>query len=46
MRLRSFLVSEKVEIVVLNELDFDSLPTRRVNQAENIAERAGFSFSR
>jgi len=38
------LVSEKADIVVLNELDFDSLPTGRINQAEYIAKKAGFPF--
>jgi len=38
------LVSEKADIVVLNELDFDSLPTGRINQAEYIARKAGFPF--
>ena len=38
------LKSEKADIVVLNELDFDCIPTGRINQAEYIARKAEFPF--
>ena len=38
------LRDERLDIVVLNEVDFDSVWTGHVNQAEVIAEEGGFPF--
>lgn len=38
------LRSEKLDIIVLNEVDFDSIWSHNVNQAQTIARAAGFPF--
>ena len=38
------LKSESPDIVVLEEVDFDSVQTGRINQAAEIARRAGYSY--
>ena len=40
----AFLKREAPDLAVLNEVDFDSMFTGRMNQAESIARAAGFPF--
>ncbi len=43
-QIAQLLREERLDIVVLNEVDFDSLWSGCLNQAEFIARKAGFSF--
>ncbi len=43
-QIAQLLREERLDIVVLNEVDFDSLWSGHLNQAEFIAREAGFSF--
>jgi len=43
-RIAKILVEADADIVCLQEVDFDSQRTQRIDQAEHIAKKAGFAF--